>query len=250
MKKRLPHASMFSWTGEGLEKAAFLQEGDKSGGSASQIWMVTFADLVSLLLTFFIMLYAMSSISMEKWDKVTDNKELNRSEAAESSEGVSGTRYALADLLYRRAVELHYLQAVLEEAMKGDGTLQGARVKLQDDRLVVSLPVDFLFASTETRIASQGEKVLFSLGGVLRSISNKINVVSYSTFSRTLQEGAASWELSLARASAVADSLRKSGYSQEIGIVSAMDGSDATSVSDPVAANRMTIVILSRLAGG
>ena len=244
--KHLPHASMFLLDEKEASAAVFMQENIKEGNAATRIWMITFADLVSLLLTFFIMLYAMSSINMENWHKVANNAELNRPESAIGSEGVVPARYALAELLYRRAVDLHYLQAVLEEAIKGDAALQGARIQLHEDRLVVSLPADYLFASAQARVAPQGEKVLFSLGGVLRNISNKINIVGYSSPSKAQQDGAEGWKLSLSRASVVADSLKRSGYARDIGIVGTVGAADTVAEAE----RRLTIVILQHLAEG
>lgn len=212
--------------------------------SSARIWIVTFADLVSLLLTFFIMLYAMSSISMEKWNRITDSAGIKRTEDVSGSENVVTTRYALAELLYERAVDLRYLQAVLEDTMKGDAALQGTHVRMMDNRLEVSLPVEFLFESEQTTIEPRGEKVLFNLGGVLRNISNKISVVSYFSQFPPLQGEVSDWRMSLTRASVVASSLRKSGYLREMNVVGAMDTSSET------AGGRVTIVILPGLMGG
>lgn len=35
-------------------------------------WMVTFTDLVSLMLTFFVLLFSMSSLQMDEWDAMID----------------------------------------------------------------------------------------------------------------------------------------------------------------------------------
>ena len=42
------------------------QREEESGGS----WMDTYGDMVTLLLTFFVMLYSMSSITDEKWQEI------------------------------------------------------------------------------------------------------------------------------------------------------------------------------------
>jgi len=39
---------------------------------SSQAWLVTFTDLVALMLTFFVMLFAMSKVEQRKWQNLTD----------------------------------------------------------------------------------------------------------------------------------------------------------------------------------
>lgn len=212
--------------------------------SSTRIWIVIFADLVSLLLTFFIMLYAMSSINMEKWARITDTEGIRRTDDVPGSENVVTARHALAELLYERAVDLRYLQAVLEETVKGDAALQGTHVRRVDSRLEVVLPVEFLFESEQTTIEPQGEKVLFHLGGVLRNISNKISVVSSFSHAQPVQGESSGWRMSLTRASVVASSLRTSGYLREMNVVGAMETSSGTG------GGRVTIVILPGSTGG
>ena len=40
----------------------------KSSGGGGANWMDTYGDMVTLLLTFFVMLYAMSSLDQQKWE--------------------------------------------------------------------------------------------------------------------------------------------------------------------------------------
>jgi len=49
------------------------QAEEESGGS----WMDTYGDMVTLLLTFFVMLYSMSSIVEEKWNALVSAFNVN-----------------------------------------------------------------------------------------------------------------------------------------------------------------------------
>lgn len=44
----------------------------KSGGGGGDSWLNTYADMVTLLLTFFVLLFSMSTVSPEKWLKVVE----------------------------------------------------------------------------------------------------------------------------------------------------------------------------------
>ena len=52
------------------------QQEEESGGS----WMDTYGDMVTLLLTFFVMLYSMSSIVEEKWNALVSAFNVNGDE--------------------------------------------------------------------------------------------------------------------------------------------------------------------------
>ena len=56
---------------------------ESSGGEAS--WMNTFADLMNLLLCFFVLLFAMSTVDAEKWDQLI--KSMNKSSFSILSSG-------------------------------------------------------------------------------------------------------------------------------------------------------------------
>ena len=45
---------------------------DKGGGLRGDEWMATYADTVTLLLTFFVLLYSMSSVDSEKTKNISN----------------------------------------------------------------------------------------------------------------------------------------------------------------------------------
>ena len=48
------------------------EESQPKQDAPSVAWMVTFTDLVSLMLTFFVMLFSMSSVKVDVWEKIID----------------------------------------------------------------------------------------------------------------------------------------------------------------------------------
>jgi len=69
-------------------------------------------------------------------------------------------------------------------------------------------------------MTTQAQQALFVLGGVLRNIGNRIGVQGHTDPRPLSGRGkyASNWELSLARAGAVANELKKSGYTDYINI--------------------------------
>jgi len=182
--------------------------------------MLSLADLISLLLTFFVMLFAMSKVKIDRWDEVVDA--LSQSIAPSP---VEDTDEPMANMniprVYRKpAMNLDYLSAVIDDAIDDNPVLGDARMSRDADKLVISLPGDILFVAGSSDMTAQAKQALFVLGGVLRNIGNRIGVQGH-TDPRPLSgrgQYASNWELSLARAGAVANELKQSGYTDYINI--------------------------------
>ena len=181
------------------------------------MWMVTFTDLVSLMLTFFVMLFAMSSVKVDRWDTMVDT--LSQSLNPESVKTVARTTtsFNIATIFRKRAINLDYLTVVLEETVAKDPLLKDSRIQKLQDRLVIALPGDILFQPGRALMTERAGQALFSLGGVLRNIGNQIAVNGHSDPQPPAAgEYVSNWELSLARAIAVANTLKRSGYPDDI----------------------------------
>ncbi|CCQ74117.1 flagellar motor protein MotB [Magnetospira sp. QH-2] len=183
----------------------------------SQAWMVTFTDLVSLMLTFFVMLFSMSSVQVDKWEEMIDtlSQTLNPTREVQTIKPTS--TYNIRMVLRERAINLDYLMAVLEEKMAEDHLLSSSRLLHLSDRVIVSLPGDLLFGPNSALLSEKAREALFELGGVLRNINNQVMVQGHSD-PVPPQGGqyASNWELSIGRAVAVANALRRAGYTEEI----------------------------------
>lgn len=210
----------------------------------SGVWYLTFADVVSLLLTFFVMLYAMSSVKTDEWRELSDA--LSRQSQTSDSEASPPTaRHNIASVFRKRAINLEYLQAVFDERLADDPAIATARTHLGSDRLVVSLPGEVLFAPSGAALDDAATQALFAVGGLLVNITNPVAVLGHAEPGAVPSEAFTSaWELSLARAAAVANVLRRAGYTRDVIIQGAGEGR-LRDASDRDAANRVDIVILS-----
>ncbi|WP_033068909.1 OmpA/MotB family protein [Thalassospira australica] len=183
-------------------------------------WMLSLADLISLLLTFFVMLFAMSKVKIDRWDEVVDSlsQSIKPSPEEENDEPMASLNIPR---VYRKpAMNLDYLSAVIDDAIDDNPVLGDASMSRDADKLVISLPGDILFVAGSSDMTPQARQALFVLGGVLRNIGNRIGVQGH-TDPRPLSgrgQYASNWELSLARAGAVANELKRSGYTDYINI--------------------------------
>ncbi|MCH8213857.1 MAG: OmpA family protein [Proteobacteria bacterium] len=180
-------------------------------------WMIIFTDLVSLMLTFFVMLFAMSNVKVDKWDSMIDalSQSLNVSRA--KAVVTSSAEYNVATIVRKQAINLDYLASVLEKTVAEHEMLAHSRIMRLEDRLVIALPGDLLFTPARADLSEKAREAVFNLGGVLRNIGNQIEINGHTDpVPATGGEYASNWELSLARAAAVANALRRSGYTEDI----------------------------------
>lgn len=177
-------------------------------------WMVIFADLLSLLLTFFVLVFSMNSVQVEDWKAVvqTLSDRLNPNRVLVQEEHYEGHEQNAVDMPL--AQSLDYLNTVIEQKLAGDPVLGQARVRLLDDRLAISIPSDLLFKTGSAEIADEDVHTAVSeLAALLSRLANRISIIGYSDPGPVGDgEYGSRWELSIDRSLAIARILVGSGY--------------------------------------
>jgi len=180
-------------------------------------WILIFTDMVALLLSFFVMLFSMSAVPVNEWETTIDILEEALNLSTEEEKDPTEDYNISSVLLERARTNVNYLLPIIEPKIKQDEIIKDSPIILLDDRIVISLSGDLLFASGKAELTAKGRKALFNLGGVLRNIRNTIGVYGYSEDEKFDRDKYTSdWELSLARAVSVANELKRAGYMEEI----------------------------------
>ncbi len=155
-------------------------------------WLLSYADLITNLLLFFVVLLSAASISTSKMQQIA--KAVSGEEAPESLE-------AIKEQIDKRIAEM-----ALEDVVRTD---------LTDDGLKLSLNSGLVFASGEARVEPPMEATVAAMLEVLAPYSAKYSfAVEGHTDSIPVSPNsryASNWELSTARAIAVRDRLEKTG---------------------------------------
>ena len=184
--------------------------------AAEKPWLITFADLFCVLLAFFALLFSMSAVETGKWKKLTEAF-THDTERALSVDTFPNTKARDAGgVKSLPALDLGYLGTVLEAQGKTNVLLQSATIYLAGERLVISLPADLLFVAGSAALDARGGGALFDLAGVLRNVANDVEVVGHSDPTPAGNSFPTNWDLSLARAVAVAAELKRAGYGRDI----------------------------------
>lgn len=181
-------------------------------------WMIVFADLLSLLLTFFVLLFSMNSVQVKDWQAVvqTLSDRLNPDRALIQETPYEGHEQSAVDVPLAKSLD--YLNTVIEQTLGQSPVLKQARVRLLDDRLAVSIPADLLFRTDSTEIADEDVgKAIAELAGLVRNLENRVSVVGYTDPSPVDGTPYGShWELSVSRSLVIARILTENGYRQPV----------------------------------
>lgn len=196
----------------GMRLLALLPSRNTASGRA---WLVSFTDLVCLMLTFFVMLYAMSDPADPRYRALAGGLHGDRAVRADG-QAAPQAAFNVDGLNREKAIDLGYLGRVFETQMADHPELAQVLITRRDGRLVLALPADLLFAPGDAALSPAGRKALFVLGGVAGNIGNALEVVGHTDPRPAGSRWPSNWELSLARAQAVADALHGAGYLRAI----------------------------------
>lgn len=194
----------------------------------SAIWLISFTDVMALMLTFFVMLFAMSNPEKEQWTDVMTalRSELNSYYGPAFSQGPQET-INLDKIKLDRALDIGYLTLLIQSIVSESEYLDDAVINRQRDQLVISLPQNLLFRSGEAEPVDEGLRALYALGGALTRIKNRIEIIGHADprpVGARNEKFANNWELSLARALNVAAVLENVGYDKDIIVRGLSDG--------------------------
>ncbi|MCD6035644.1 MAG: putative Flagellar motor protein MotB [Rickettsiales bacterium] len=178
-------------------------------------WMISFADLLSLMLTFFILIYAMTEVPKTKWSPV--KKSLDERFGIKALSASSQVSFGVEKVDVPKALNLDYLYAVLQQKFSHYPDLKNATIQNLGDRILISLPTSVLFEENSAVVLPGAEGFILTIGEIAQLVSNEIAVTG-STDAKSLMtlEYPSNWEFSLARAVAVAEVLKRSGSIADI----------------------------------
>lgn len=185
--------------------------------AASTTWLITFADLVSLLLAFFVLLFAMSDVKTEQWQAVKEtlSERLNPDTARQRP--VPAADFSVKWLIDPERLDLDYATAVVRDKLKSDAALAGVSIRRLKDRLVITLPGDSLFEPRSARLTPDALQTTFMLAEILHNADNRVDVNGYLGDDADGADGTVSkWTRSATRAIAVARAIRRAGLSRSI----------------------------------
>ena len=177
-------------------------------------WLLTYADLITLLLALFMMLYAMSVLDLRKYQafqeaftKGMGGHPVKQATQIAPDPNTGALPLPSATPVASRTLDQEQLKKLMHKLQKdldAAGLQDEVQLELQPRGLVMNVISGVLFGSGSASLTSRGDALLGSLGTVFTTFDNNL-VVEGHTDSRPISSSAfpSNWELSTARATAV-----------------------------------------------
>ncbi len=191
----------------------------------SSTWLLSFTDVTGLMLTFFVMLFAMSDPNRDSWSNMAASLgvEFNNRTGSAGKAGIN----AHPEMNRRqegRGLDLTYLSTILHHNLAQRNDVGKMEITTYNDKLVLSFPGNLLFDHGSAELSDAGRKALYTIGQNFKGIRNKIEIYGH-TDPEPLKSGDAiaqwrtNWGLSLARTVSVSAILREAGYTRNIALM-------------------------------
>jgi chemotaxis protein MotB len=169
----------------------------EDGGNVK--WLVTFADLITLILVFFVLLFSMSHINSGKFQKLVGSmdktlaSEKTKDVHSKESQGEAQSKMNADDLL-----------AYIKGKLKKNNLDDKIAAKKDSRGVVLVLQEQILFPTGEASLVPESRPFLNKIGEIIKELPNVIRVEGH-TDKRPIRNSyyPSNWELSTARASSV-----------------------------------------------
>ncbi|MEM7469119.1 MAG: flagellar motor protein MotB [Pseudomonadota bacterium] len=221
----------------GFSRAAFDAQWEQNANT--ERWIVSYADFITLLFAFFVVMYSISSVNDGKFRVLAEMlPEVFNDEGGTGEEVLSAVPIDLGGRTIESLRNLAALEAVINEqesdvladaepldiepnasveervsqALEPIVEIDGVNVRDGQQWLEVELPNELLFGSGQTQLSKQALPILQRMAESIKDVESPIRVEGY-TDNIPIRGGAISsnWQLSAVRAAAVVEQFTQSG---------------------------------------
>ncbi|MCU1437976.1 MAG: hypothetical protein JWP66_1063 [Naasia sp.] len=194
----------------------------RRGGHAGEVhvderWLVSYADMVTVLMCLFIVMFAMSSVDQAKFEKLANSLATGFGQTASATVDTAEGVVVPAELVDSQAegftplelaqLQVHELEAIkqrIDAALDQAGVHAAAVATIDADGLTVGLVgEDTFFDGNSATLKNEAEAVLRSIAPVLAPLANEVTVEGHADPKGSAAPFASDWELSAARSTAV-----------------------------------------------
>lgn len=184
------------------------RKGHGEGGASEDRWLLTYSDLITLLLAFFIIMYSSSKADLAKFDQLAKSFQQAFGVAGlPGGQGLLNESAGMFDFGALSPAQQQFMQISeqLQSYVSKSGQANMIDVNLRPEGIAVTLSNALLFPSGGTALGPDSRKALARIADLIRPLPNDIRVEAHTD---NLPTDSAiyptNWELSAARAASVA----------------------------------------------
>jgi chemotaxis protein MotB len=179
--------------------------------SNSMPWMTTYADMVTLLLCFFILLFSMSSVQRQKFDSALGSIQgaIGVLDGAQPSiftpeHGSMTTTEGNMSLIARELAQLETMGKDFQRELELKGMGGKVSIGLEERGLVLRFADSVLFDVGSAELRNEAVEVVMAIGDLLKTVNNQIRVEGHTdNWPIDTLQFPSNWELSTGRATKV-----------------------------------------------
>lgn len=178
----------------------------------SERWLITYADLITLLLIFFVVMYTLSKIDANKYHAIASSlaKTMGGSSSIMESGGPSmvpgsSEHKELATAIEQTEQEkMEKMRQQIEEYVNENGLAGKVTVVIEERGVVISFQDVVLFPLGSAELTNNSQEIVDKVGGILSQTTNYIRVEGHTdNLPIRTSKFPSNWELSLARSASV-----------------------------------------------
>jgi chemotaxis protein MotB len=180
----------------------------------SERWLLTYADLITLLLAFFVIMYGMSSADATKFSRLAESmRKAFNVDVLQGMPGVSileqqmdmsAVNIGAEDISTDDLMSMKILYGQLNRFIEQQGLSDKVNIEMRPEGVAISISGNMLFASGRAELRPDSIQLLHSLGQGLSQMSNPIRVEGHTDdVSPDGTDYPTNWELSGARSVSV-----------------------------------------------
>lgn len=209
------------------------KKGEGGGGAG---WLVTYSDLMTLLLCFFVLLYGMSTVDEGKMQQLAMSlqqaftgslgfdilDQMNKDEGndeyeedAEEGEGLTAEEMEILESLGQE-IEIEYdenlmggyaqeIHEAVEGYLKDQNLNSEVNVEVVDEGVLLDIKDQVFFDLGKSQIKTESLAMLDKLGGLFKNFTSEIRIIGHTdSIPINTTQYPSNWELAAARSCAIA----------------------------------------------
>lgn len=190
------------------------KKAEGSGGPSGSEWLATYADTMTLLLTFFILLYSFSSIDAEKFKQIS--AALHSVLTGQSGDSIIdfnlqtgdvpivGESSDNSDIPLDKGNKNEMMYEQVKEFVEKNELEAVVRIKEDSRGVIIELRDSVLFDSGKANIREDSKPIIEKISALISTLPNEINVEGHTdNVPMKNYKFESNWELSTARAGSV-----------------------------------------------